>query len=167
MHQQTRLVPEPPLLGWRGPDVRSCSDDGPTDTEFALLALADPCRDSRVSLIGPHTIELLCVLLRRGYTEVSAVRVSDWPPSGTADVAIIPDPSAPGLLERAIAHARRVLSPLGTLALHLPTGPTDIPAQHARRLLLLQGFSAIRVRDYAGETLIRAELPMLARLACA
>lgn len=167
MHQQTSVIREPSLQSWGVRDVRSSLGDSLSDAGVALLTFADPCRDSRVSLIGSHTLELLCVLLRRGNTEVSAVRVSDWPRSGTADVAIIPDLRAPDMLERAIAHARRVLCPLGTVALHLPSDPADAPAQHARQLLLLHGFSAIRLRDFAGETLIRAELPLFGRPACA
>lgn len=166
MHQRTSLVADPTLQSW-GVHRVSGVEDGSSDAGAALLALADPCRDSRISLIGPHTLELLCILLRRGNTEVSAVRVSDWPRSGTADVAVIPDLREPDMLERAIAHARRALCPLGTVALHLPSDPADAPAQHARRLLLLHGFSAIRMRDFAGETLIRGELPLFGRLACA
>lgn len=133
----------------------------------ALLTLADPSLDSRVSLIGPNTLELLCALVRRGSADVSATRVSDWPHPATADVAIIPDPASPDCLMRAVAHARRILAPLGTIALHVAADPADALPQQVGRLLLLHGFTRIRVVRFAGETLIRAELPLFGRLACA
>ncbi len=162
MLHHTSLV-EPPL-----PVLDYCrSSHVPDAVECALLALADPCLDSRISLIGPNTLELLCALLRRGNTQVSATRVSDWPQSGTADLAIIPHVTAPDALERAVAHAHRILLPLGTVALHLAADPADKVIQQTRRLLLLLGFGAIRVRDFSGAALIRAELPLHGRVACA
>ncbi len=133
----------------------------------ALLTLADPSLESRVSLIGPNTLELFCALVRRGNADVSATRVSDRPHPATADVAIIPGVASPDCLVRAIAHARRILSPLGTIALHVAADPADALPQQVGRLLLLHGFTAIRVVRLSGETLIRAELPLFGRLACA
>jgi len=135
--------------------------------EAALLTMADPGLDSRISLIGPHTLELLCALLHRGSTNVFATRLSDHPQPGIADVAIIPDIMSSDCLGRAIAHARRVLAPLGTIAIHILTDPADALSQQARQLLLMHGFSAVRVVDFCGETLIRGELPLYGRLGCA
>jgi len=153
------------------PPIRIEEHDGPphhiSAAEAALLAMADPSLDSRISLIGPHTLELLCALLHRGSTNVLATRVSDRPQPGSADVAIIPDIMSSDCLGRAIAHARRVLAPLGTAAIHLLADPADALCQQAGHLLLLHGFSAIRVVDFCGETLIRAELPLHGRLGCA
>jgi len=162
LQHATRIV-EPP--------IPIDEHDGPphhiSAAEAALLTLADPSLDSRISLIGPHTLELLCALLHRGSTNVLATRVSDHPPPGTADVAIIPEIVSSDCLGRAIAHARRVLAPLGTVAIHLLTDPADALSQQAGQLLLLHGFSAIRVVDFCGETLIRGELPLYGRLGCA
>jgi len=135
--------------------------------EAALLTVADPSPESRVSLIGPDTLELLCALLRHGSVDVAATRVCDRPHAGTADVAIIAHVLSPDCLERAIAHARRVLAPLGTVAVHLAAGPDNALSQQAGRLLLLHGFNPIRVFDHDRETLIRGELPLHGRLACA
>jgi hypothetical protein len=132
-----------------------------------LLALADPSPESRISLIGPNTLELLCALLRRGSTDVSATRVSDWAQAATADVAVIAHVASPDCLERTVAHARRVLTPLGTIAIYLASHPAGVLSQQAGRLLLLHGFSSVRTYDHAGDTLIRAELPLHGRLACA
>lgn len=166
MLQHTSRLAEPPLPALRHGFMQDAGH-GIGATECALLALADPCPDSRISLIGPNTLELLCALLRRGSTNVSATRLSDWPQVGTADVAIIPSLNTPDTLCRAVAHARRVLAPLGTVAIHLASDPADALSQHVRRLLLLHGFEAVRVRDFSGEALIRAELPLHGRIACA
>ncbi len=145
-------------------------EDGPpprlSPAEAALLAMADPSPDSRVSLIGPNTLELLCALLRRGSTDVCATRICDWPKAGTADVAIIPGICSPDHLTRAVAHARRVLAPLGTVALHLDA-PADALAWQASQLLLLHGFTGLRNTVCAEGSLIRAELPLFGSLACA
>ena len=149
--------------------------DGPhqlSAIETALLTLANPSLDSRVSLIGPNTLELLCALVRRGSADASATRVSDRPQPATADIAIIADAASPDCLMRAIAHARRILAPLGIIVLHVapkpgePGDPGDALPQQAGRLLLLHGFTAIRVIRCSGETLMRAELPLFGRLTC-
>ncbi len=165
-HANTAIEPPPlPTLGHDAPPRQ------PSAAEVALLALADPSLNSRISLIGPHTLELLCALLRRGSADVSATRLSDRPHLGMADVAIIPHIASPDCLGHAIAHARRALAPLGTIAIHLAADPARVPpgalAEQAIHLLLLHGFTAVRMVDFSGEILIRAELPLHGRLACA
>ena len=135
--------------------------------EAALLMIAAPSPESRVGLIGPNTLELLCALLRHGSIDVAATRVCDRPHAGTADMAIIAHVLSPDCLERAIAHARRILAPLGTVAIHLAADPADALSQQAGHLPLLHGFDPIRVFDHGGETLIRGELPLHGCLACA
>ncbi len=145
-------------------------EDGPppqiSPAEAALLTMADPSPDSRISLIGPHTLELLCALLRRGSADVCATRICEWPKAATADVAIIPGIRSPDHLTRSIAHARRVLAPLGTVALHLDA-PAGALTRQASQLLLLHGFNGFREVGRADGTLIRAELPLHGSLACA
>lgn len=162
MLQHTGLIAKPPMPmpEQNGPPSRLSA------AEAALLAMADPSLDSRVSLIGPNTLELLCALLRRGSADVCATRICDWPQAGTADVAIIPGAASPDLLKRSVAHARRVLTPLGTAALLL-TGPADALTRQASQLLLLHGFTGLRQAGCSGGTLIRAELPLHGGLACA
>lgn len=155
------VTPPAPMLEHDGPPHQ------PSAADAALLAFADPALDSRISLVGPNTLELLCALLRRGSTDVSATRVSDWPPASTADVAVIPHVASPECLERSIAHARRALAPSGTIAIHLGARPADALSQQAGRSLLLHGFAAIRMIDFSGDTLIRAELPLRGGFACA
>lgn len=83
-----------------------------------------------------------------------------------------PDGMVPHLVsldcfERAITHARRNLASFGTTALHVAANPADAPIQQAGRLLLLHSFTPIRMVDFSGETLMRAELPLSGHIACA
>lgn len=162
MLQHVSLAPKPPApSGTRdGPPLRLSA------AEAALLAMADPSWDSRISLIGPDTLELLCALLRRGSACACATRICDWPQAGTADVAIVPGVRSPDHLKRSMAHARRVLVPLGTVALHL-AAPADALTRQARQLLLLHGFTGLRQAGCSGGVLLRAELPLHGGLACA
>lgn len=133
----------------------------------ALIAFADPGLDSRITLIGSHVLDLLCALLRRGTISVSALRLLDWPQSGAADVVVAPYVASLAYLGRAVAQARRLLVPLGTLAMHLPQDPNGVLARQAGHLLLLHGFGLVRKQVIDGGTLVRAELPLYGRLACA
>lgn len=135
--------------------------------DAALIAFADPGLDSRITLIGSHVLDLLCALLRRGTISVSAVRLLDWPQSGAVDVVVAPYVASLAYLGRAVAQARRLLVPLGTLAMHLPEDPDGVLARQAGHLLLLHGFGLVRKRVVDGGTLIRAELPLYGRPACA
>ena len=161
MLQHVGLAAKPPApMGARG---------GPcplSAAEAALLAMADPSPDSRISLIGPNTLELLCALLRRGSADVCATRLCDWPKAATADVAIIPGVRSPDHLTRSVAHARRILVPFGTVAIHVDASVGALIRQ-ASQLLLLHGFNGFRKAGCAGGTLIRAELPLHGGLACA
>ena len=145
-------------------------EDGPhsqlSAAETALLAMADPSPDSRISLIGPNTLELLCALLRQGSADVCATRICDRPKADTADVAIIPGIRSPDHLTRSIAHARRGLAPHGTVAIHLDAS-ADALIQQASQLLLLHGFKGLRKAGCAEGTLICGELPLYGGLACA
>ena len=133
--------------------------------ESALIALADPGPDSRILLLGSHTLEMQCALLRRGCGCVVALRLGTCPRTDEADLVLLPTIDSQGDLAQAIAQARRALAPLGTLALHLDDVATSTLARQARRLLPLHGFEAIRMRPVATGTICRAELPLHGLLA--
>ncbi len=143
------------------------SDHGLSKTEAALIAFADAGLDSRVTLLGSHTLDLLCALLRQGHVSASAMRLSDRPPSKTADVVLVPQVGSPDHLSRAIVQSRRQLVPFGTLVLHLSGSPDAGLLRQASHLLMLHGFGLVRKRVVSDEVLVRAELPLHGRLACA
>ena len=82
-------------------------------------------------------------------------------------MAIIPGVRSPGHLTRSIAHARRILAPLGTVAIHLDASADAPLTRQAGQLLLLHGFDGLRQAGCAEGTLIRAELPLHGGVACA
>lgn len=132
-----------------------------------LIAMADPTLDSHILVVSPGALDLACDLLHRGYRTASIVRVDQRMTPHQADVVIIPQPATPDFIERAIPFARRMLAPMGVIAIRLAlTG--DASRAWARHQLLLNGFTAIRVETARGETLIGAELPLhnRGRLAC-
>lgn len=143
------------------------SDHALSAAEAALIAFADAGRDSRVTLLGSNTLGLLCALLRQGHANASAMRLGDRPPCGAADVVLVPHVESPDQLKRAIVQAQRQLVPLGTLALHLSSGPNAELLRQAVHLLMLHGFGLVRNRVLSGGVLVRAELPFHGRLACA
>ena len=135
--------------------------------EAALIAFADPGRDSRIALVGTDTLGLLCALLRQGHVCASAMRLGDRPASGAADVVLVPHVGSPDHLARAVAQARRLLVPFGTLVLRLLGEPdSGLPLQ-AGHLLTLHGFGMVRRRAAPDGMLVRAELPLHGRLSCA
>ena len=135
-----------------------------SDPEDPLVAMADPALDSRIVVISPGALDLTCNLLRHGYQTASVVRLDDRIPAHQADVVIIPQPATAAFLERAIPFARRMLAPMGAVALRLATDRPDSLYAWARQQLLLNGFTAVRVATARGETLIGAELPLHGRL---
>lgn len=140
-------------------------DPGCAVRDAELLYMADPVQDSRVVLIGPDTIGLLCELIRRGCLSAATVRLADRPEAGTADVALVPCVVSVECANAAVAQARRALAPLGRLALRLAPDPSGTLVQATHRAMLLHGFSAIRLRASAGRMLLSADLPLHGQLA--
>lgn len=135
--------------------------------EAALVAFADVGLDSRITLLGSDTLDLLCTLLKRNHVSASAMQLSDWSPSGVADVVLVPHVESLDQLTRSIVQARRQLVPFGTLALKLSDGPSAGLLRQASHLLMLHGFGLVRKRMLSDEVLVRAKLPLYGRLACA
>ncbi len=134
---------------------------GPLDP---LIDLASPALDSRIALINPGALDPACVLLRRGYRTVSVVGLDGRVPAHAFDVVIIPRHASTGVIEQAVPLARRLLAPMGAIALRLAPDGFGALQIWARRQLMLNGFTAIRTVTAAGETLIGAELPLHGRL---
>jgi len=135
--------------------------DGP---EAAFIRVADAALDSRIVVLLPGALELTCALMRQGYTDVTMTRLTDRPRAEQADILIVPEVAADGLLDRVVSYARRVLAPLGTVVLSLNAGLPAEAAQQARCRLRTLGFAAIHAESACGSTLVRADLPLIGRL---
>ena len=137
------------------------------DPEDPLIAMADPAFDSRIAIVSPGALDVTCALIRHGYQTASVFRLDDRARRHQADVVIIPEALSCGFIERAVPFAQRLLAPMGVVVLRLAADRDDGLALFARRQLMLNGFTAVRVRTVRGETLLGAELPLHGRLACA
>lgn len=102
--------------------------------------------------------------MRQGYTDVTMTRLTDRPRAEQADVLIVPEFAADGLLDRVVSYARRVLAPLGTVVLSLDAGLPAEAAQLARCRLPTLAFAAVHAEFACGSTLVRADLSLIGRL---
>lgn len=150
------------------PSWGSVPDHGTgSSADTALLRFADIARDTRVVLIGPDTLELLCALVRLDCASAAAIRLLDRPKAGTADLAILPAVGSLDCIDAGLAKARRVLAPLGSVILRFAGLPSPSLVRHARQVLQMHGFQAIHARQLGHQCLLTAELPLVGRLACA
>jgi hypothetical protein len=130
-----------------------------------LVAFADPGPDSRIVLIGPDPSPLACALAARGCGHVSVPAPHDRP--GSADVVFIAGVAGANLLARSVSNARRLLAPLGTVAIRLCVEPDDALVRHASHAMFLHGFTRLKARVACGDTLLRADVPLFGRPGCA
>ena len=70
--------------------------------EAELVALIGPCPDS-VIVVGRHTLEVACHLLRRGCRHVAAICPGAWPRTERANTATLLDTERPDGLSAVIA----------------------------------------------------------------
>lgn len=151
------------MQAWAGASARN----GLPSPDMALLQFADIAHDTRVVLIGPDTLELLCALIRLDCGSAAAIRLLDRPKAGTADLAILPAVASVDCIDAGLVKARRVLAPLGSVILRFAGLPSPTLVRHARRALQMHGFQAIHARQLGHQCLLTAELPLVGRLACA
>jgi hypothetical protein len=138
-----------------------------SSADATLLQFADIAHDTRVVLIGPDTLELLCALIRLDCASAAAIRLLDRPKAGTADLAILPAVASLDCVDAGLAKARRVLAPLGSVILRFAGLPSPGLVRHTRQVLQTHGFQAIHARQLGHQRLLTAELPLVGRLACA
>ena len=135
--------------------------------DAALLSLADPGADSRVVVFDPGALDLTCALIGMGVAEATIARPGCPRRAVTADIAIVPAVATAGFLLSAIGCARAMLCPLGTIVVRVRQDRTEDFRLLARRTLLLHGFASIQARSVQDDVVIKAELPLHGRLACA
>jgi hypothetical protein len=137
------------------------------DPDTALLQLAGEVSGEHALLIGPHALELMCALLRRGATEVSLLRQGVRPERATADLAVATEISSEEQALSAMTQARRALAASGRLILRTTADPTGRLAKLVAQMLRLQGFSAVRARRAGDRTLVTGVLPWFGPFATA
>ncbi len=128
--------------------------------------MAGAASDSRIIVLLPGAVDLACALLRQGHDRVATARLTERPRAAQADILLVPHASCNGFLADVIPYARRVLSPLGTVAACLGDEAPDATIR-IRTALARAGFAVVASRNAFGSLLVRADLPLVGGLRCA
>ncbi len=134
------------------------------DPDAALVAYAGDVTGKHILILGHGTPAIICTLIRSGCIAATELRQTDRPEALTADLTIVPDVATLDAAAVAILHGRRALRPAGRIVLRTAAEPSGNLGQGISSLLRLQGFSAVRRRDYGGRILVSADLPFFGPL---
>ncbi len=131
-----------------------------------LLQSLDSVEDeSHILVIGKDGLNLMCALLRAGAAQVTHLCSHERPEADSASLAIVPNVPSVDWLASALPTIRRALHVNGRLVLSAAAYPTI--QQSVRRILVLNGFSDIRVDSIGGKYVFHAELPAFGLHRCA
>ena len=138
----------------------------PPEPGAALLTSLDAIADeSHILVIGKDGLDLMCALLRAGAAQVTHLCSHERPEADSASMAIVPNVPSPDWLASALPAIRRALHANGCLVLSVPLQPAI--QRTVRRILVLNGFAAIRARTIGGRCIIHSELPTFGLRRCA
>jgi hypothetical protein len=137
----------------------------PTDPSGdALVAELEPPTGKHALVIGHHTLETLCSLIRCGCPEATEFRPDEpgacRPP--IAQIAVLPDPASLAEATVSVGIARRALAGGGRIAIRDADGLLRL---ELAALLRAQGFVAISSRHTSEGALVFGELPPPPQLA--
>jgi hypothetical protein len=153
---QTAAQPE---AGSSEPVLFETDADPDPDRLLDGISWAGRPDETRILLIGPNTLELMCALIRRGFAGVAALQKPERSEPSSADVVVLKIPQVPIIasIGRTIRQTAQTASPGGMMVI---TAPADAPALFLRqltRLLVGQGLRAPHIMRIAGRTLLSAE----------
>lgn len=110
-------------------------------------------------VIGEHTLELVCLLIRRGCIAAGTLRWHEKAEAAAADLVVVsPLPKLP-VLDEALRQARRALLPGGRIVLQVGAGQPKVLLGVVADMVSRHGFAAAQLVVTAGATLLQAELP--------
>jgi len=132
------------------------------DPMRAMRAALRDVRDEEVLVIGPHGLEVMCDLLRRGSRSVTLLRMNTRPEAQSASLVVVPDAPSIEWLACVLGHARRALLPAGRIVLRVALVGRQMAAQISR-MLRVHGYTAIATQQFGDQLLLRAELPGFGR----
>ncbi len=137
--------------------LASRASEPPQWAADALLEELDPPAGAHALVIGRHTLETLCGLIRRGCVGGIERRPGEdtGPTPDAAAIALILSPASVTEVAASVAIARRALAGGGRIAM------CDVGALHLRALVALlraQGFRGIRTRQTPAGLLVLGEL---------
>lgn len=138
----------------------------PPEPWAALLTSLEAIEDeSHILVIGKDGLDLMCALLRAGAAQVTHLCSHERPEADSASLAIVPNVPSVDWLASALPSIRRALHANGCLALSVAMRPAI--QQSVRRILALNGFSAIRARTVGGRCIFHSEVPTFGLRRCA
>lgn len=138
--------------------LESRASEPPQWAADALLDELDPPSGAHALVIGQHTLETLCGLIRRGCAGGTERRPDEQagPRPEPAEIAVLPDPASVTETAVSVAVARRALAAGGRIAI------CDARGLHRGALAALlhtQGFQGIRTHHTPAGLLVLGELP--------
>jgi len=144
------------------PDNSAPSDDQNTPPIDPTRAMCDALRDVRdeeVLVIGPHGLEVMCDLLRRGARTVTLLRMDKRPEARSVSLVVVPEAPSIEWLACVLGHARRALLPTGRLVLRVGALAGRQLTAQITRMLRVHGYTAIVVRQSGDELVLSADMP--------
>ncbi|HEY0182574.1 MAG TPA: hypothetical protein VGC09_07165 [Rhodopila sp.] len=157
MHARTVAAPRrpPPSLPLEPPEPGAALLEslGAIEAEDNILVLG---RD------GPN---LMCALIRAGARNVTHLCSFDRLEAASTSLVVVPHVASLDWLERALSPVRRALLDNGRIAASVDALATT--QTRVRRMLILHGFSAIRVHPSGSREVLTAEVPAFGHHRCA
>lgn len=138
----------------------------PAEHTTAMLRSLDVVgREHHILVIGRDGLELMCSLLRSGAAQVTHLCSHERPEANSASLAIVPNVPSVDWLASALPSIRRALHANGHLTLAVAMRPAM--QQTVRRVLMLNGFTAIQVQVSAGRCIFHSKVEASAMRRCA
>ena len=156
-HARAAVAPRraPPSLTLQPPEPWGALLDG-------LGAIED---EASIVVLGRDGPDLMCALLRAGAPQVTHLCSYERLESDSASLVIVPRVPSLDWLETALSPIRRALVANGRLTFCVD--PLATTQTRVRRMLTLQGFTAIRAGRAAGRLVLSAEVPAFSLRRCA
>jgi hypothetical protein len=130
-----------------------------------LYSLGAVEHEDHILVLGGDGPDLMCALLRAGAAQVTHLRSFERPEAESASLVIVPDVPSIDWLASALPRIRRALMANGRVAICVDILPRLENA--VRRILTLNGFTAIRAGRAAEHLVLRAEIPAFGIRRCA
>jgi hypothetical protein len=135
----------------------------PIDPGDVLRAALRDVRDEEALVIGPHGLEVMCDLLRRGARSVTLLRMEKRPEAHSVSLVVVPEAPSIEWLACVLGHARRALLPAGRLVLRVVALAGRQVAEQIIRMLRIHGYTAIVARQSGNELVLHAYMPGFGR----
>jgi hypothetical protein len=121
--------------------------------------------EDHILVLGGDGPDLMCALLRAGAAQVTHLRSFERPEADSASLVVVPHVPSIDWLASALPRIRRALIVNGRVAICVDILPRLESA--VRRILTLNGFTAIRAGRAAEHLVLRAEIPAFGIRRCA